>query len=116
MRRKKLFRTPYLFDAGGDISKPWWIELGYRDPKDGKMKRKRYQEDLSLLKTKKARYELGEQLVKMYTAKLMKGWTPLDDVSNQVVYEDELEYHVAAQVYGRKRKANKTSAFTDLNL
>ena len=111
MRRKKLFRTPYLFDAGGDISKPWWIELGYRDPKDGKMKRKRYQEDLSLLKTKKARYELGEQLVKMYTAKLMKGWTPLDDVSNQVVYEDELEYHVAAQVYGRKRKANKNIRF-----
>ncbi|WP_319502586.1 site-specific integrase [uncultured Draconibacterium sp.] len=111
MRRKKLFRTPYLFDAGGDISKPWWIELGYRDPKDGKMKRKRYQEDLSLLKTKKARYEHGEQLVKMYTAKLMKGWTPLDDVSNQVIYEDELEYHVAAQVYGRKRKANKNIRF-----
>ena len=53
MRRQKLFRTPYLYDAGGNISKHWWIEFGYRDPKDGKMKRKRYQGELSHLKTKK---------------------------------------------------------------
>lgn len=111
MRRKKLFRTPYLYDAGGDISKSWWIELGYRDPKDGKMKRKRYQEELSLLKTKKARREKAEELIKIYTAKLSKGWTPLDDIKNQVVYEDELEYHEAARVYGRKRKANKNIRF-----
>ncbi|WP_372650993.1 tyrosine-type recombinase/integrase [Draconibacterium sp.] len=111
MRRKKLFRTPYLYDAGGDISKSWWIEFGYRDPKDGKMKRKRYQEDLSLLKTKKARYAKAEELIRIYTAKLNKGWTPLDDIKNQVVYEDELEYHEAARVYGRKRKANKNVRF-----
>nr|WP_319266083.1 site-specific integrase [uncultured Draconibacterium sp.] len=111
MRRKKLFRTPYLYDAGGDISKSWWIELGYRDPKDGKMKRKRYQEELSLLKTKKARYLKAEELIKIYTAKLNKGWTPLDDLKNQVVYEDELEYHEAARIYGRKRKANKNIRF-----
>lgn len=111
MRRKKLFRTPYLYDAGGDISKRWWIELGYRDPLDGKMKRKRYQEDLSLLNSKKDRYQLADQLIKMYTAKLERGWIPPDDVKNQVVYEDELEYHVAAQIYGRKRKANKNIRF-----
>lgn len=111
MRRKKLFRAPYLYDAGGDLSKPWWIELGYRDPVDGKMKRKRYQEGFAELRTKKDRYQLADNLIKNYTAKLMRGWIPTDDVKNQVVYEDELEYHVAAQVYGRKRKANKNIRF-----
>ena len=28
MIRKKLFRSPYHYDNGGDLSKPWWIELG----------------------------------------------------------------------------------------
>lgn len=111
MRRKKLFRTPYLYDAGGDISKPWWIELGYRDPRDGKMKRKRYQEGFADLPTKKERYQLGEELIKNYTAKLTRGWIPPDDMINQVIYEDELEYHEAARVYGRKRKANKNIRF-----
>lgn len=111
MRRKKLFRTPYLYDAGGDLSKAWWIELGYRDPRDGKMKRKRYQEGFAELRTKKERYRLADDLIKNYTAKLTRGWIPPNDVKNQVVYEDELEYHVAAQVYGRKRKANKNIRF-----
>lgn len=111
MRRQKLFRTPYLYDAGGNISKAWWIEFGYRDPKDGKMKRKRYQEGFAQLRTKKARNELAETLIKSITAKLQRGWTPLDENNNQVVYVDELEYHVAAQVYGRKRKANKNIRF-----
>ncbi|WP_372775681.1 tyrosine-type recombinase/integrase [Mangrovibacterium sp.] len=111
MRRQKLFRTPYLYDAGGDIQKPWWIEFGYRDPKDGKMKRKRYQEGFAELRTKKARIELADVLIKSISAKLQRGWTPLDDSNNQVVYVDELEYHQAAMVYGRKRKANKNIRF-----
>ena len=111
MRRQKLFRTPYLYDAGGDIQKPWWIEFGYRDPKDGKMKRKRYQEGFAELRTKKARFELAEMLIKSITAKLQRGWTPLDDSNNQVVYVDELDYHQAAMVYGRKRKANRNIRF-----
>jgi site-specific recombinase XerD len=111
MRRQKLFRTPYLYDAGGNMSKPWWIEFGYRDPKDGAMKRKRYQEGFAELRTKKARLELAETLIKSITAKLQRGWTPLDDSNNQVVYVDELEYHVAAKAYGRKRKANKNVRF-----
>lgn len=112
MRRQKLFRSPYLYDAGGDLSKPWWVEMGYRDPRDGKMKRKRYQVEITSLKTKKARYAMAEEIIKNLTAKLNRGWTPLDDEKqNQVVYTDELEYHEAARVYGRKRKANKNIEF-----
>ncbi len=111
MRRQKLFRTPYLYDAGGDLSKPWWVELGYRDPRDDRIKRKRYQEGFADLRTKKARYAYADELIKNLTAKLKRGWTPLDDMDNQEVYVDELEYHQAAQAYGRKRKANKNIRF-----
>lgn len=111
MRRQKLFRPPYLYDAGGDISKPWWVELGYRDPRDGQMKRKRYQTGFAELRTKKARYAFAEELIKNLSAKLQRGWTPIDDQGNQVVYTDELEYHEAAMVYGRKRKANRNIRF-----
>ena len=111
MKRQKLFRPPYLYDAGGDISKSWWIEMGYRDPRDGKMKRKRYQEGFAELRTKKARIEYADIQIKNLTAKLLKGWIPTDDDTTQVVYNDDLEYHVAAQVYGRKRKSNKNIRF-----
>jgi len=111
MKRQKLFRTPYLYDAGGDVKKQWWIEFGYRDPADGVMKRKRYKEGFAALRTKKARYEFAEEEIKNITAKLLQGWTPLQDSTIQVVYVDELEYHQAAQVYGRNRKANKNIRF-----
>lgn len=111
MRRQKLFRTPRLFDQGGDLSKPWWVEIGYRDPIDGKMKRKRYQEGFAQLRTKKERYKFGEELINNLTAKLLKGWIPTDDTNKQIVYVDDLEYHQAAQIYGRKRKANKNVRF-----
>ena len=111
MKRQKLFRSPYLYDAGGDLQKPWWIELGYRDPLDGKMKRKRYQEGFAELRTKKARHEFADLQIKNFSAKLLKGWIPSDDSTTQVVYVDDLEYHQAAQVYGRKRQANKNIRF-----
>jgi site-specific recombinase XerD len=112
MKRQKLFRPPYLYDAGGDISKPWWVEFGYRDPRDGVMKRKRVQDGFAELKTKKARYSYSEELIKNLTAKLQRGWIPPDDDKrNQIVYVDELEYHQAAQIYGRKRSSNKNIRF-----
>jgi site-specific recombinase XerD len=111
MRRQKLFRAPRLFDQGGDLSKKWWVEIGYRDPRDGKMVRKRYQDGFSQLPTKKERYAFAEELKKNLLAKLEKGWIPPDDTSVQVVYVDDLEYHQAALAYGRKRKANKNIRF-----
>lgn len=111
MKRQRLFRAPRLYDQGGDLSKKWWVEIGYRDPRDGKMVRKRYQEGFAQLRTKKERYAFAEELKSNLLAKLQKGWIPTDDTSVQVVYVDDLEYHQAAVVYGRKRKANKNIRF-----
>ena len=110
MRRLKLYRLPKLHNAGGDLSKPWWVEIAYRDPRDQKMKRKRYNSGFAELKTKKARNSFAEALIIDLSAKLEVGWNPLDDIE-KVPYVDELEYYQAAQVYGRKREAIKHIRF-----
>ncbi len=74
------------------------------------MVRKRYFEGFAELRTKKERLAYAEKLIKNLSAKLEKGWIPLDDIE-QVAYVDELEYHQAAQMYGRKREANKNIRF-----
>ena len=110
MRRLKLYRLPRLVNQGGDLSKQWWVEIAYRNPSDGKMKRKRYREGFAKLKTRKAWNEFAENLIKELTERLKAGWNPLDDIE-QVAYVDELEYHQAAQVYGRKRESIKNIHF-----
>jgi hypothetical protein len=62
MRRKRLFNPPHLNDAGGDLTKPWYVEVGYRDPQSDKMVRKRYQEEFTTLRTKKEHYALAEKI------------------------------------------------------
>lgn len=109
MRRKSLFNLPHLYDANGDISKPWWIELGYRDPKSNLMVRKRYQEEFTPLKTTEERYAHAKKRCKELERKLKRGWIPPDD--NKVIYTDELKYHEAARVFGRKRHSNKNIQF-----
>lgn len=105
MKRQKLFRIPYLYDNGGDLAKQWWVEYGYRDPRTSKMVRRRYHEGFATIKTKKGRIEHAKKVILELTEKLLKGWIPEDDAT--MVYVDELEYHQAAQVYGRRREAIK---------
>ncbi len=105
MKRKKLFTPPHLYDAGGSLARQWFVEFGVRNPLSGTMERKRYGKGFAELKTKKARYEYADTLIKQFTAKLKNGWTPSDD--DKIVYSDELAYHETARIYGRKRKANK---------
>ncbi len=110
MRKQKLYRLPRLVDAGGDLRKLWFVEFAYRDAATGEMVRKRYYEGFAELKTKNARIEYGEGLIKNLTEKLENGWVPTDD-DEKVAYVDELEYHTAAQVYGRKRESSKNIRF-----
>ena len=39
MKRKKIVILPKLNDAGGDLSKKWFIYYSVRDPRTDKMKR-----------------------------------------------------------------------------
>ena len=104
MKRQKLFRTPYLYDNGGDLTKRWWVEYGYRDPRTSKMVRKRFEDGFAELSNRQDRIDYSDKIIQELTEKLLKGWIPEDDTA-MVPYVDELEYHQAAKVYGRKREA-----------
>lgn len=39
MERNHLFTTPKIYNAGGDISKRWYVYYSYRNPQTGKMER-----------------------------------------------------------------------------
>ena len=74
MKRQRLFRAPYLYDNGGDVSKPWWIELGYLDPQSEKMVRRRYMEGFADLTSKQERIKFAEKRIADLTLKLESGW------------------------------------------
>lgn len=108
-RRKKLIRLPHLNDAGGDISKQWYVEYAIRNPKNDKMERFRVYEGLSDIVFAK-RLIVAEQIINEYSEKLKNGWSPLVN-DNRYVYQDQLVYTEIAKVYGHQRSANGTVRF-----
>ena len=108
-RRKKLARLPHLNDAGGDISKQWYVEYAIRNPKNDRMERFRVYEGLSD-PTPAKRLMLAEKIIQEYSDKLKNGWSPLG-VPEKYVYQDQLVYTEIAKVYGQQRSANGTVRF-----
>lgn len=109
MRRKKIVRLPHLNDAGGDITKQWYVEYAVRNPKNDRMERFRVYEGLSDPEPAK-RLVVAEQIINEYSEKLKNGWSPLG-VPDKYVYEDQLVYTEIAKVYGQQRSANGTVRF-----
>jgi integrase len=109
MKRKKLIRLPHLNDAGGDVSKQWYVEYAARNPRTDRMERFRVYEGLSDPEPAK-RLVVAEQTIKEYTEKLKNGWSPF--VSDErYIYQDQLVYTEIAKVYGKMRSANGTVRF-----
>ncbi len=106
MKRKKLIILPKLSDAGGDIRKDWFIYYSYRNPKTGKMQRFRIYEGFKSINNINARRRYADKKIRELTEKLKHGWTPFDD--DQVIYDDMISYANIANVYGKRRKGNKT--------
>ncbi len=98
--QKKLVTLPHLRDAGGDLSKEWFVEYCFRDPRTNKMKRFR-EHGFAKLKTAKERYELADRIIAELKEKMLAGWTPFDD--RKVSYEDQLIYQLYADRWGRER-------------
>ena len=102
-RKKKLMVLPHLVDAGGDLSKPWFVEYSVRNPRTDEMERKRIYEGFASAKTKEERYALAESLVKKYGDLLKSGWTPFD--KEKVAYTDELAVQRYAERWGKERES-----------
>lgn len=107
-RRQKLVILPRLINAGGDITRKWWVEYSMRDPRTGEMKRFRNYTPFSNVDTAQERYAIAAQVINELTDKLKSGWSPFESIQENVIYEDELIYSAVAQNYGRQRKSNIT--------
>jgi integrase len=100
-KRRSIIILPVLKRQG----KKWFVEYSIREPRTGEMKRKRISDGFDNLKSREVK-GYAQKIIDELTKKLKNGWTPWDD--GLVIYEDQIEYHNAATVYGRKRKENKT--------
>ena len=116
-RRKTVFKPPVLKDRAGDLSKDWYIEIQFRDPRSDELIRKRISTGLNFYaiseeETRKARKDKALQLIDELNQKLKAGWTPVADFEDH--FSDNVEYHQLANVYGRmkqsRRNIRKTSS------
>ena len=88
MKRKKIVILPKLNDAGGDLSKKWFVFYSVRDPRTDKMERFRVFEGLNIPDEAKRR-KLAVAKIAELTQKLKCGWTPFLD-NEEAIYEDQL--------------------------
>lgn len=106
MRRKKVIILPHLVDAGGDLSKNWFVEYSCRDPRTDKLKRFREYTGLGKHKSAKERYTLAKQIIAELKDKLATGWVPFQE--EKVTFQDELIMQVHADRWGRERESLPT--------
>ncbi|MFZ4463768.1 MAG: tyrosine-type recombinase/integrase [Bacteroidales bacterium] len=106
---KKICELAKIYDAGGDLSKKWFVFFSYRSPKSGKMIRFREFKGLQTQKSFEKRIQASEKLRDEINIKLKAGWNPFTD--NGAIYEDDLTYTFAARRWGKARSGNRTFNF-----
>jgi len=107
MKRNKICILPKLNDCNGDVKKQWFIYYSYRNSANNKMTRFRVYDGFTESRTKKAKYEHAEVLIKKYSDRLKSGWNPFEDDSD-ALYEDNLRYATIARLFHDARAGNKT--------
>lgn len=108
--RKKMVILPRIYNAGGDLSKQWFVEYSIRDPRNDKMMRKRESGSINKQGTLQSRQKAAEKLRAELTRKLKNGWSPLEE-DTAVIYEDHLQYRQIADMYVAKRRSNRTAYY-----
>lgn len=70
------YKEPAIYDAGGDVTKQWFIFYSYVDPSTGKYRRFKVFFDLNSHKSKTDRLEQAIALKKAYSELLRVGFNP----------------------------------------
>ena len=92
LEHKTKFSSPKIFDAGGDLSKRWYVYFSYRSPKTGKLKRiKNIYGKANRHKTKEARYTILNLYKKRLLKLLNDGYNPFED--NTELHQQKLAIH-----------------------
>jgi integrase len=109
MKREKISILPSLYDWGGAMndSMRWYVQYSVKDPRTGKMVRKKVYAGLNTIKNKNARYKEADAIIEKYTELLKTGWNPFENDSKNI-YTDLLQYKFAAKVYADKKSGNTT--------
>lgn len=109
MKREKIVRLPIVCDAGGDLSKNWFVEFYCRNPKSGKFERQKIYKGINKFHTVGERRVAAQELCNLYTDKIRNGWSPyIDDLT---IYDDNLQYQSAIKNYRRAKSTNGTFNF-----
>lgn len=93
---------PHLVDAGGDVSKDWYVEYALRNPYTGEMRRFREYAGFKGLSSASERYALAEKIVESIKAKIAGGRTPFQDMAT--TYEDNIMMDHVAKRWGNERE------------
>ena len=101
-RKKAVMILPHLVDAGGDVSKDWYVEYALRNPYTGEMRRFREYAGFKGLSSASERYALAEKIVESIKAKIAGGWTPFQDMAT--TYEDNIMMDHVAKRRGNERE------------
>lgn len=109
MKKQIIIRLPVIYDAGGDISKKWFIEYYVRNPRNGRMDRQRSYKGINKFHTIRERQAAAEKMQQYWADKLRAGWSPFVDES--VIYDDNLEYQTAVKNYRKMKSKNGTFRF-----
>ncbi len=105
MKRKVIYVKPKLIDCYGDLSRVWFVEYQYRNPKTGKLERFRVYKGMGKTCTsEKGRRSAAVEIIKEYIEKLESGWTPFQP--DDRIYEDQIDYSNVAKVYSRLKRSN----------
>lgn len=109
MKKEKIIRLPVVCNAGGDLTKNWFVEFYCRNPKNGQFERQKIYKGINRHHTLAERTAAAMQVCEAYTEKLRNGWTPyMDDL---VIYEDNLQYQSAIRNYRQAKSHNGTFKF-----
>lgn len=108
-KQQKLARLPIIYDAGGDLSKNWFIEFYVRNPLNNEMVRQRSYKGINKHKTLKERRQAAEKSRLEFTGKIKNGWNPMTD--GRVIYDDNLQYQTFIKNYQSLKSKNGTFKF-----
>lgn len=84
----------------------WYVYFSVRNPKTGKLVPVKIEKGFKRCASDDERKALGQKLVRDYTTKLRKGWTPWNN--DEYIFEDQIMYKYESVSYGFKRKSRLT--------
>lgn len=101
MKETIIATKPHVVEAA-----KWYLYFSVRNPKTGKLCPIKIEKGFKQCETVEEKREFGKKLVKEYSAKLKRGWTPWQN--DEYIFDDQIMYKNEADAYGSKRKSRGT--------